>query len=126
MNDSSITIKEFTDLKVWQEGHALVMSIHKITKRFPADERFGLTDQIRRASISVTSNIAEGFGRQTYKEKTNFYYTAAGSLKEVHNQLIIARDFQYLSTIEFNSIEFQLVTVGRMLSALIKSNKLKS
>jgi len=73
-------IEEFTDLIVWQEGHKLVLQIYKITKLFPKEETYSLTDQMRRAAVSVTSNIAEGFGRQGMKEKVQFYFLAKGSL----------------------------------------------
>ena len=70
--NSEIKIKSFTDLNAWKKSHILAISIYKLTKKFPKEELFGLTSQVRRAAISVTSNIAEGFGRQTYKEKYNF------------------------------------------------------
>ena len=73
-------IKDFKDLNSWQEAHKLVIMIYEKTKIFPREEMFGLTNQMRRAAISVTSNIAEGFGRQGYKEKIQFYYLAQGSL----------------------------------------------
>jgi four helix bundle protein len=80
-------ITSFNDLKAWQESHVLVVMIYKITDTFPDREKFGLTNQLRRAVISVTSNIAEGFGRQTNKEKVQFYYHANGSLLEIKSQL---------------------------------------
>jgi four helix bundle protein len=76
-------IKEFTDLIAWQEAHKLVLQIYELTKEFPKDELFGLTSQIRRSAISITSNIAEGFGRQKYGEKIQFYYIAQGSITEL-------------------------------------------
>jgi four helix bundle protein len=81
---------------VWKEGHKLVVMIYKATKRFPKDELFGLTNQIRRAAVSITSNIAEGFSRNTFKDKTNFYAIALGSLTETQNQLLVARDVGYM------------------------------
>jgi four helix bundle protein len=70
----------FKDLDVWKEGHKLVLNVYSITKPFPAEERFGLIDQMRRCSVSITSNIAEGFSRQGVKEKLQFYYMSKGSL----------------------------------------------
>jgi len=89
-------IQSFTDLVTWQEGHKLVLDIYKSTKSFPKEEMFGLTNQIRRAVVSITSNIAEGFNRKSIKDKTHFYVMAHGSVAEVQNQLLIARDVQYL------------------------------
>src|SRR3990167_8621419 len=90
-------IESFTDLNVWKEGHKLVVMTYKITKGFPKEETYSLIDQMRRAAASITANIAEGFGRQTYKEKVQFYYMAKGSLSELKNFLFIARDVGYLS-----------------------------
>ena len=114
-------IREFTDLLVWQEGHKLVLSVYKI--KFPQSELFALSDQIRRAVISVTSNIAEGFGRQTIKEKVQFYYQAHGSLTEVKNQLMIARDLKYLDEINYQETIQQLANTHRLLLGLIKKTK---
>lgn len=76
-------IKSFTDLKAWKEGHKLVLLIYQITKDFPENEIYLLTSQIRRAASSITANIAEGFGRKSYKEKIQFYYKSQGSLNEL-------------------------------------------
>ena len=73
-------IKSFTDLTAWKEGHKLVLLIYKLTKKFPKEESYGLTDQIRRCSVSITSNIAEGFSRKSQKEKLQFYHMSLGSL----------------------------------------------
>ena len=72
-------IKSFTDLDTWKEGHKLVLLIYESTKSFPKEERFALTDQIRRAAVSITSNIAEGFSRQSLREKIQFYSISKGS-----------------------------------------------
>src|SRR3990167_241538 len=80
-------IQVFTDLNVWREAHKLVLEIYKLTQKFPEGEKFGLTIQLRRAAISITSNIAEGFSRKTDKEKIQFYRMSLGSLMEVQNQL---------------------------------------
>lgn len=89
-------IKLFTDLKVWQEGHQLVIATYQAPKIFPREELYSLIDQMRRSATSVTSNVAEWFGRQGYKDKIRFYYQAQGSLIELKNQILIARDVGYL------------------------------
>ena len=123
MNNNSKKIKSFTDLNAWKEAHSLVLMIYKITKDFPKEEMFGLTSQIRRAVISITSNIAEGFSRQTYKEKIQFYFIAKSSLTEVQNQLLIARDINYINKQDFNDIANQSVIVHKLLNGLIKKSK---
>lgn len=69
-------IKDFTDLNAWKEGHKFVLGIYELTNNFPKDERFGLISQLRRAAVSITSNIAEGFSRYYFKDKVRFYYIA--------------------------------------------------
>ncbi len=103
MNHEGEKIREFSDLKAWQEAHKSALLIYTFTKDFPRDEIFGLTSQMRRSSVSITSNIAEGFGRHGYKEKVQFYYLAHGSLLELKNQLYLARDIGYLQEKHFNT-----------------------
>ena len=110
------------DLKAWQEGHRLVLAIYKATKEFPRDEQFGLTNQIRRSAVSVTSNISEGFSRQFSKEKTQFYAIALGSLTELQNQIFIAKDVEYLSEPDFQKIAEQTIVVSKIINGLIKSS----
>jgi four helix bundle protein len=81
-------IKSFTDLIAWQKAHELVLSVYKKTEKFPQKETYSLTDQMRRAVISITSNVAEGFARKSDKEKIKFYYASLGSLTELQNQTI--------------------------------------
>lgn len=116
-------IKSFTDLNAWKEAHSLVLEVYEITKEFPKEEQFGLTNQIRRAIVSVTSNIAEGFSRNSYKEKSQFYSMSLGSLTEVQNQLLIARDLKYLSKEKFSNLAEKSVTVSKLLNGLIKKSK---
>lgn len=116
-------IKNFTDLLVWQEGHKLVLDIYIVTKNFPAGELYGLTNQLCRAIVSFTSNIAEGFSRFTYKDKLKFYIISAGSLTEVQNQLLIARDVSYLSKIDFDRLSAQSIQVSKLINGLIKKTK---
>lgn len=114
-------IKSFTGLLAWKEAHKLVLLIYLETKNFPTDERYGLVDQIRRAAVSVTSNIAEGFSRRTRNEKRQFYYISLASLTELQNQLLIARDLLYSSKETFNKLADQSVVVSKLINGLIKS-----
>jgi len=116
-----LIIKKFTDLIAWQKGHSLVIDIYKILDCFPQRETFALSDQIRRSSVSITSNIAEGFSRQGKKEKIQFYYLSMGSLTELQNQLLIARDVGYLNNKMFQSLAEQSVEVSKLVRGLIKS-----
>jgi four helix bundle protein len=116
-------IRSFTDLNACKEGHKLVLMIYNTTKSFPKDELFSLTNQMRRAVVSITSNIAEGFSRQSYKEKTQFYCLSQGSNTELQNQLLIAKDINYLTKPDFDKIANQSVVVHKLLSGLIKKSK---
>ncbi len=113
-------IKSFTDLLAWQHGHNLVLKIYKLTINFPDHEKFGLTNQIRRAAISITSNLAEGFSRNGNKEKVQFYYTALSSLTEIQNQLLIAKDLGYLDREEFMKLADETIEVSKLINGLIK------
>ena len=113
-------ITAFTDLLVWKEGHKLVLDIYSVTENFPKAELFGLTSQIRRAAVSVTSNIAEGFGRKTYKDKAHFYYNSQGSLTELKNQLLVARDIGYITNDGYLTIEQQANLTHKLLQGFIK------
>ena len=116
-------IESFTDLNVWKEGHTLVVMIYKMTRSFPKEETYSLVDQMRRAAASITANIAEGFGRQGYKEKIQFYYIAKGSLSELKNFLFIAKDVGYLSAENFIQLSDQANIVDRILQGFIKKSK---
>jgi four helix bundle protein len=116
-------ITSFTKLEAWKEGHVFVLAIYKKTKEFPKDEVFGITSQIRRAAVSITSNIAEGFSRHSWKEKLQFYAIAMGSLTEVENQILIARDVGYMTNEEFHNLANQVVRVGKLLTGLLKKSK---
>ena len=116
-------IKDFTDLIVWKEGHKLIISLYKVSRGFPKEDLYSLTNQMRRAAVSINSNIAEGFGRRGYKEKIQFYYLAQGSLIELKNQLYIAKDIGYLKNGEFNTLMNQSDLVHRLLQGLITKSK---
>lgn len=114
-------VKNFYDLKVWQKAHNVSLDIYKISKKFPKDEKFGLVSQIRRASFSVTSNIAEGFGRYHYKDKIKFYHQARGSSMEVQSQLLLGRDLNYINKKTVEELFFKLQGVNKGLNGLISS-----
>lgn len=116
-------IRSFTDLDTWQEGHKLVILIYKASREFPREEQFGLTNQIRRAAISITSNIAEGFSRHSFKEKAQFYSIALGSLTEVQSQLIIGKDIGYLSKDGYEKLATQTIIVSKLCNGLIKKSR---
>ena len=122
MNDD-IKIRSFTDLNSWKEGHKLVVAIYEITKTFPKEEIFGLVSQMRRCAVSITSNIAEGFSRGTYLEKARFYFMSQGSVTELQNQLLIAKDVKYLLPKDFDDLAKQSVIVHKLVSGLIKKSK---
>ncbi len=121
--DDKKKIQSFEDLNVWKEAHKLVLMIYKLTRDFPKEEIFGLVSQMRRAVISITSNIAEGFSRYSYKEKSQFYAIAHGSLTELQNQLLIARDVNYTDSENYNKILDQLIIVHKLLNAFIRKTK---
>ena len=114
-------ILKFTDLIVWREAHKLVLLVYKISEKFPEKEKFGLTNQIRRASVSITSNIAEGFARYSVKDKKHFYIMSKASLSEVENQLIIAHDLGFINDQDNLTLVNQSEIVGRLLTGFVKS-----
>ncbi len=116
-------ILSFTDLVAWREGHTLVLDVYRMTKEFPREELFGLTSQMRRCAVSITSNIAEGFSRNSWKEKLQFYSTSLGSFTELQNQLLVSRDVKYISTEVFNQIAEQSVLVSKLIRGLIKKSQ---
>jgi len=118
-------IKSFTDLDSWKQAHKLVLHIYRITKTFPKEELYSLVDQMRRCSLSISSNIAEGFSRQTKREKVQFYHIAKGSLTELQNQLLVSKDVGYLSKKEFTEIAEQSVTVHKLLNGLLRTSNSK-
>lgn len=118
--DTKYKIRSFTDLDAWRESHKLVLLVYKVTKSFPIEEIYSLVDQMRRSSVSVSSNIAEGFSRKGPKEKVQFYFTSKGSLSELENQVIISRDVYYLNQQSYIIINHQIIRVKKLLNGLIK------
>lgn len=119
-------IRSFTDLIVWQKGHKFVLQIYKLTNSFPKNEKYSLIDQLRRASVSITSNIAEGFYRRTSIDKSHFYYMSLGSLAEIQNQLILSRDLNYISNEIFQELGKESVEIHKLINGVIKSSSTKS
>lgn len=117
--------KHFSDLLAWQAAYSLTLEIYEITNEFPLVENFGLSSQMKRAAVSITSNIAEGFGRRSQREKDNFYSIAHGSLTEVENQLIIAKGVGYISKEKYIELENSCNEAHRLLYGLRKANKEK-
>lgn len=117
-------ISSFTDLHVWQESHKLVLMIYKTTDTFPKNQQFSLVNQMQRCAVSISSNIAEGFSRKSKNEKSQFYYMAFGSRTELQNQLLIAKDLEYINKVDFKTIANQTVIVSKLLNGIIKSAKM--
>lgn len=121
-----MSIHTFRDLIAWQKSHSLTLDIYKQTKQFPKDEIFGLTNQLRRASVSVVSNIAEGFGRRSVADRVHFYDMARASLHEVQAQLQVAQDVGYLSYEAHQELDSLSVECHKLLTGLInKTNGTK-
>jgi four helix bundle protein len=114
-------VRQFQQLKAWQEAHKLVLSVYEITKQFPTDERFGLVSQMRRAAVSIPANIAEGFKRRSIQEKVRFYNISEGSLEELKYYFILSKDLEYIS--DNNALMAQTEDAGRLLYGLISSTE---
>ena len=117
-------MRNYRDLKVWEKAHGLTLSVYRVTRRFPSDERFGLTSQIRRSASSIPANLAEGCGRRSDGEMSRFIQIAMGSGAELSYHLLLSRDLGFLSQEDFSSLAGELDEILRMLSAL--SVRLKS
>ena len=118
-------ITSFTQLDAWKVAHELVIEVYKITDVFPKQERYGLIDQLRRAVVSITSNIAEGFYKRTAADKNHFFIISIGSVAEIQNQLLIARDLNYLDRGAFKELAEKSVRVHKLLNGLLKSSQTK-
>ncbi len=114
-------LKSFTELQVWQKGHALTLDVYRVTTKFPDNERFGVVSQLRRATSSVPANIAEGFGRRTTREFLQSLAIANGSLQESRYFLMLSKDLSYLPADEYQRLDSQCDSIGRMLTALARS-----
>jgi four helix bundle protein len=113
-------MKDFRNLIVWQKAHELVLEIYTTTKNWPKEETYGLTSQIRRASSSIPTNIAEGCGRNTDGDTNRFFQFAMGSASEVEYLIILGKELEYLSPKEYTLLNDRIVEIKKMLASLIK------
>jgi len=114
-------LKSYKELKVWEKAYQVCLDLSQITRNFPQEEKYGLTSQIRRAAISIPSNIAEGYGRKTTGEYIQALYVAYGSLCELEIQILLAVGLGYLSSEKNTVFQKEIGDVERMLKGLIKS-----
>ena len=114
----------YRDLVAWQRSMDLAKAIYESTRRFPKEETYGLSSQMRRSAVSVPSNIAEGYGRLSRGELVQFLGQARGSLFELETQILLSRDFLYIADDEARHLLKAVEQVGRMLSGLLKSSRL--
>jgi four helix bundle protein len=119
-------LSSYRDLLVWQKAMQLVIETYRFTERFPREEAYGLRSQVRRASVSVPSNIAEGYGRATRKEYVQFLYVAQGSLKETETQIILAEMLGYASEDATELLLEKAALVGKLLGGLIRALRRKT
>ena len=114
-------LKNYKELKVWQKSYELCLEIYKTTAKFPKEERYGLTSQIRRSAVSIPSNIAEGYGRKTTMDYVRMLYISYGSVCELETQVLLAGDLGFFEKSELGTLKEGIAEVERMLKALIKS-----
>ena len=114
-------LKNYKELKVWQKSFKLCLEIYKMTKNFPNEEKYGLSSQMRRASVSIPSNIAEGYGRKTLPDYVRSLYIAYGSACEIETQILLSGDLYYLKRENQKLLLEKIKEVERILMALIKS-----
>ncbi len=115
------TAKSFEQLQVWQKAHSFVLAVYKHSSSFPKEEMFGLTSQLRRASVSIAANIAEGFKRLSSKDKLRFYNISQSSLEECRYYLILSRDLEYIELNIFATLLNLLEDASRMLNAYCRT-----
>jgi len=120
-----MTLQTHKDLEVWQESIKLVSAVYETTSGFPKEEVYSLTAQIKKAVISIPSNIAEGAARNSNREYIQFLYVALGSAAELDTQLIIARNINFIKDEKYNEIKETLERISKMLSGLIKYRQSK-
>lgn len=123
MGEDKRTLKSFQQLNVWQESRKLFFLVFKATAKFPNEEKYSTANQMRRASMSISSNIAEGFGRSTTADKTHFYVMARGSLTELQNQVILTKDVSLLTDKDASVLLIQAEITHKLIVGLIKATE---
>ena len=112
-------LKSFKDLEVWRKAADLAVSVYKITEKFPRSEIYGIINQMRRAVISISSNLAEGFKRNHGKEKLQFYNVAYASSSELESQIEVSYKLDFLSEIDYKKLILRITEIGKMINGLI-------
>ena len=126
LDQMDVKMKDFRQLKVWEKAHLLALEIYKATATFPKEELYGLMSQLRRASVSIPTNIAEGCGRNTDADFARFLQIAMGSASETEYEIILAFDLGFLSKNQFESLQSQAEEVKKMLASFIKTLRTRS
>lgn len=110
----------FTELRIWQKAHELTLRVYKVTEKFPREEIYGLTGQLRRAAVSVEANIAEGHGRYHYAEEVNFLLISRGSSSEAQTLLLVVRDLKYLDWETANALIDEYALLSKQISSYVR------
>ena len=113
-------MKDFRNLEVWEKAHQTTLAVYKHTQTFPKEEMFGLTNQMRRASVSIPSNIAEGCGRGSDAELSRFSQIAMGSASELEYQILLSKDLEYIKEDVYKELSDKIIEVKKMLTSFIK------
>ena len=114
-------MKDFRQLKVWEKSHQLALTVYKVTAKFPKEELYGLTSQIRRSSMSIPTNIAEGCGKFTDADFARYLQIAMGSASETEYQLLLSHDLGFLSKTQYDQLNTDVTEIKRMLASLLKT-----
>ena len=116
-------MQDYRNLKVWQRSHGFVLDVYRLTHQFPADERFGLTSQIRRSAVSIPANIAEGSARGSDSDFARFMTIAIGSATEMDYHLLLARDLEFIEAAAYQKVAAELTEIRKMLNGFLQKLK---
>ncbi len=112
-------MRDFKELKVWEKSHQIVLEIYRLTKEYPKDELYGLTSQMRRAAVSVTSNIVEGSARSSNSDFSRFLFMSLGSANELDYQLLLSKDLEYIDSESYLKLNNEIIEIKKMINAFI-------